>query len=536
MKSIRTGIRSMFLILAILAVIAIPVSAQDVIPLTSMYVIESRCEYNEALVFDPSANANSHICNAQTTKDGCQKYNFCWWRDTTAQNALADHSDEYPGTVSTVYSAPDLTVLTYSSAGGPNVTAIIGTTELLIIGAGGNRAYAVNAKLAFQNSYSGFTGKHLLGIVLPSVDTEDSWGITYWRLIFHANPPAPLIVNASYASALQKRGEVNAELVVRKSWATGINLTCGEDGFLGEGSMKEYRPNFPSFIPPSYSDIYVSEPVDIHLNGIPIRLIPTFEEDAGLLVFLLHQEIMLAGNLGKFLPDAAPIAEPNVPIEKWMQTLGGIRSGAYTCHCSYGYSYPDCHEGGGHCPAPQYLITGRGPYLSDAVAINEALTVQYDALKYLHDETVKDINLHMSLDDIVSIVRLPAPLACSPYAREFTSTIPGIVRSVYHDHLGWFEGNPASLESLSTLEQAMREIAFGGGEKQVLSYVRQCITEHSRAGALEALKKTSVLRLIYPSAEANAVYVQALKMLAFTTPSAHFRNYYLSEIQKIENY
>ena len=53
-----------------------------------------------------------------------------WWRDTTNQNAIAQHSaDEFTGQVYQVFSSSKLKVMVYSSLGGPNVTvALVGLT------------------------------------------------------------------------------------------------------------------------------------------------------------------------------------------------------------------------------------------------------------------------------------------------------------------------------------------------------------------------------------------------------------------------
>jgi len=262
--------------------------------------------------------------------------------------------------------------------------------------------------------------------------------------------------------------------------------------------------------PPSSPCAYIPVETDITIGTVPVKLIPSSVEDAGLLVYLPTQKIMIVGNLGAFLPDVGSFAEPNIPVDKWLSTLNTMKM-----------------------KAPNYLILGRGMYIAGQSAVNEALTDQYDALNYLRAETLKEINLYTSLDDIVQNVVLPSELANSPYTRQFTSTIPSIIRAIYHEYLGWFDGNVTNLESLGTLEQAQRLVDFGGGEKQVLSYVKDCMTEHTREGALQALKMTSALRQVYPSEEADDIYIQSLKMLAWTTPSAHLRNYYLTEAKRV---
>ena len=50
------------------------------------------------------------------------------------------------------------------------------------------------------------------------------------------------------------------------------------------------------------------------------------------------------------------------------------------------------------------------------------------------------------------------------------------------------------------------------------------------------LEVIDALELVAPSDTLHALHIQTLKMLALNAESAYLRNYYLSEIQKIENY
>ena len=77
---------------------------------------------------------------------------------------------------------------------------------------------------------------------------------------------------------------------------------------------------------------------------------------------------------------------------------------------------------------------------------------------------------------------LPAILASSPYAKEFVSTAPGIIPTVYHDYLGWFDGDVAKLIALSTQEWARRWVEAAGGENSILKTAKKYITEHTQAG------------------------------------------------------
>jgi hypothetical protein len=533
----------------IILIIVIAFTATTV--LANPYYMESRGEFmDEIFGADPSASGNSHLCTKALTKEEATQYPFCWWRDTSAQNALSSTADIY-AQVLPVYHDDDLDVLVYISEIGPNVTAIIGSSEMLLVGAGGSRAGANNAKLAFQNYYAGFTGKKLKGIILLDPSWEQSYGVTYWRSIFHYTPQVPMIVSDAYDTVRNKREVVAKEYEWRLTTTYGMALTWGEDGFLGLGAMKQYRPNLSSYISPNINDIFVStlklsgcggsnytggiNGVNITVNGIPVRIVGTSDADAGLLVYLNRQNIVITRDGGRYLPDVGSYVKPNVTFGEQGKALawalhpahmgqftenpGSWYQGNVNDSCSGSNGYP--------LTSTETLVSTYGLPIIGAADVYNALTVQRDALKYLHDETLKYINYGLPLQDILTTVTLSPLLANSPYTQEFVGTQENIIRSVYHEYLGWYEGDVAELVTLSSLEESWRTVDAMGGEKAMLKTAKDAITEHSLQGAKWALKLTSILRQVLPSDEANDIYIQALKMLAFSTKNAYERNYFL---------
>ena len=79
-----------------------------------------------------------------------------------------------------------------------------------------------------------------------------------------------------------------------------------------------------------------------------------------------------------------------------------------------------------------------------------ALTAQRDALQSIYDQALVRINAGDTIDEAAAAVALPADLAASPYNQELVSTIPGIVRNLYHEKLGWFGGETHELASTLT--------------------------------------------------------------------------------------
>lgn len=492
------------------------------------YFVASRCECNTG-VADPTSSQGLSCLNR--TREECVKSSYCWWRDTASQNALSEQTAGVEAEVTKVYDGSDLKVMLYrsglhtaatysgtppspSSRGtyGANVVAIVGSSEMVVVGAGGGSWEANYAKTAFQKAYPGFTGKLLKGIVQTSIDKQVTGGMTHWRNLFSSY--VKQIVSSEHLAARYHRDSVDKAMTARDTFAYGRELVWGVDGFLGMGTYRDYKPATPGIAPLTDDDMFVSGPTDITINGIPVTLIPTLDEIGGLSVWLPQQEILIPCDLfGPYLTPIAPLNGRYISIDHVMETL-------------------DEYRGMG----AEYLLWQHGNYVAGASEVSAALTALYDALSDLRTQTLKYIGYGHDVDDIVSEVALwPPSLAHSPYCQPWLQDVASIVRAVYHDYLGWFDGDPASLFTLSTRESAYRFVDMAGGENAALHAAEKAITEHTLSGARWGLEILGKLRQIYPSDEADDLYIQALKMLGVTTKNAPQRNWYLMEAWKVQN-
>lgn len=365
-----------------------------------------------------------------------------WWRNTTNQNAITEHSaTQFTGTVYQPYSATKLKVMVYSSASGSNSVALVGTIGMsswYLVGPGGGRDEANAAKIAFQGSYPTFSMSTLKGIVLTGVSQEETWGSQFWLNAFRTNPPAPVYADAAYVAAKAERDAVNDALAAREAGAYGTvpywtdsvfrtyrTLAFGPDASVGAGSMREYEPVLPYCVAPTN---LVSEIQTFYLDGvIPIELRPTSDGSAGLMVWLPNQGILIAGDSGRYLPDAGSIRLAGVSIPKRIALLNEMIG-----------------------LAPAHFVPAHGMLISGAASVQSALTAQRDALQSIYDQALARINAGDTIDEAAAAVALPADLAASPYNQELVSTVPGIVRNIYHEKLGWFGGETHELAATLT--------------------------------------------------------------------------------------
>ena len=446
-----------------------------------------------------------------------------WWRDTTNQNAIAEHTaGQFTGTVYQPYSATKLKVMVYSSASGSNSVALVGTSSWWLVGPGGGRDEAPAAKEAFAGSCPTFSTKTLKGIVLTGVSQEETWGSQFWRNAFRTNPPAPVYADAAYVAAKAERDAVSTAIAARENdaygqaWVSGVTnistVAWGPDGLLGVGSMRQYVPVLPYYVAP---DNLLSESATFYLDGVtPLELRRTMDGSAGLMVWMPNQGILIAGDSGRYLPDAGSIRLAGVSIPKRIAVLNEMIG-----------------------LAPAHFVPAHGTPISGAASVQSALAAQRDALQSIYDQALARINAGDTIDEAAAAVTLPADLAASPYNQELVSTISGIVRNIYHEKLGWFGGETHELAATLTpaAKAAALAGAMGGADNLVAAARNAELNARDLAGAEKALYLAEAAYEAAPdNATARQVYAQALRKNAFLQKSAQVRNYYLAAARSLE--
>ena len=103
---------------------------------------------------------------------------------------------------------------------------------------------------------------------------------------------------------------------------------------------------------------------------------------------------------------------------------------------------------------PDHLVPCHTRPLHGADRIYKILTDYRDAIQFIHDQSIRGINMGLTPDQMVEYVKLPPHLADKPYLQPFYGTVAWSVRSVFAGNMGWFDGDPANLESLSPKAQA----------------------------------------------------------------------------------
>ena len=162
--------------------------------------------------------------------------------------------------------------------------------------------------------------------------------------------------------------------------------------------------------------------------------------------------------------------------------------------------------------------------------VREVLTTTRDAILHVMRVTADGMDQGLPLDDIVDGITLPPDLADKSWLKEFYGKLSWSVRAFAAGTLGWYDGNPTHLGTLSSKDRARKMVELAGGAEALM---RAAETTSDLQWRLELCDH------LIASGKAGAVAVEALKAkamreLAEIEINATSRNSYLWEAKRLE--
>jgi alkyl sulfatase BDS1-like metallo-beta-lactamase superfamily hydrolase len=125
----------------------------------------------------------------------------------------------------------------------------------------------------------------------------------------------------------------------------------------------------------------------------------------------------------------------------------------------------------------EVLLPGHGFPILGTARIAEALGDTADLLENLHDRTVEMMNAGEPLDAILHEVRPPPELIEKPYLRPVYDDPEFIVRNIWREYGGWYDGNPAHLKPARDADLAEEIATLSGGAARLADRARSLAAE-----------------------------------------------------------
>jgi len=181
----------------------------------------------------------------------------------------------------------------------------------------------------------------------------------------------------------------------------------------------------------------------------------------------------------------------------------------------------------------EHLIPCHSRPVAGKDRIATILTDYRDAIQYVHDQSIRGMNMGMTSDELAESVQLPPHLAQAPYLQPFYGKVSWSARAMFAGHLGWFDGDAATLQPLTRREQAELTARLAGGEDALLAQTRLLIEERSWQAALQLTGH--LIRLNPELQEARDLRIRALSALAGAERNPPARHYYLTEAVELRD-
>jgi alkyl sulfatase BDS1-like metallo-beta-lactamase superfamily hydrolase len=390
-----------------------------------------------------------------------------------------------------------------------NVIMIVGRDGVIIV----DVTESVDAARAAFAELRKFSDKPVKAVIYTHNHTDHTMGVKAFTteedvkagkvdIYAHETMMKTVISNASVIAPI---------LGLRSAYSFGVMLESGPEGKINQGIGPQLVIGQRSFIAPTKT---FSDSLDVEIAGVKMKLIyAPSETDDEIIVWLPDQKLLQTAEViqGETFPNLHTLRGTAYrdPV-KWFKTIDMMRR-----------------------LQPEHIAPSHGRPMSGKDKIEEMLTAYRDAIQYVHDQTVRQMNRGLTPDEIAEVVsQLPPHLANHPWLGEFYGTVKHSVRQIYQGYLGWFAGDPTLLDPTSHFEQAKRYVELMGGRDTVFKAAKTAFDKGDHQWAAELL--THVIRTNKNDLEARKLKADALRQLAYKTQNINWRNWYISSARELD--
>jgi alkyl sulfatase BDS1-like metallo-beta-lactamase superfamily hydrolase len=181
---------------------------------------------------------------------------------------------------------------------------------------------------------------------------------------------------------------------------------------------------------------------------------------------------------------------------------------------------------------PEYLILSHVKPVIGKEDVKNNLISTRDATQYLHDQTIRGMNMGYTVDELANTIKFPPSLENDPSLTYQKGQIPWIVKQIYYGFFGGVEYDSIFSQSLSQDKRSTKIINGFGGVENVLLEVRKAIENNEYEWAAELA--TYVLHVEPENTEAKLLKAHALRILGQKTLSFDVRHIALTNALELE--
>jgi alkyl sulfatase BDS1-like metallo-beta-lactamase superfamily hydrolase len=165
--------------------------------------------------------------------------------------------------------------------------------------------------------------------------------------------------------------------------------------------------------------------------------------------------------------------------------------------------------------------------------IREFMVKQRDTYKFIHDQTVRQMNAGLTAPEIAETMKLPKSLDDYLNVHGYYGTLRHNVKAVYQHYLGWFDAHPSNLDALPPVEAGKRYVTLAGGIDKLVAAAQVAFDAGDYRWAAEMLKHAGYAEP--KNKAASELLARSFEQLGYVAESAPWRNFYLTGAYELRN-
>ncbi len=179
-----------------------------------------------------------------------------------------------------------------------------------------------------------------------------------------------------------------------------------------------------------------------------------------------------------------------------------------------------------------YLMLSHGRPIVGAKHVEDTLTAYRDAIQFTYDQSVKAINNGATAEDLIRDIKLPDHLVTHPWLGNLYGGIRHSAKQVFTGELGWFDGDPTTLNPIHSSEASKRYVDLMGGKKKVMKAAEKAADSGDYQWAAELA--THVVRIDLDDMGPRVFKAKMLRELGYAESNINWRNWYLTSAAELD--
>ncbi|MDR9826232.1 alkyl sulfatase dimerization domain-containing protein [Vibrio sp. FNV 38] len=299
----------------------------------------------------------------------------------------------------------------------------------------------------------------------------------------------------------------------RVDYSLGTLLAVEEDGRINGGLGPDFEIREHSLIAPDTLVKGTNGVLDIVIEGIRVEF--------------KHVPSEASDEITAYFPDYGLLFGSEVIQGESFPNLHTIRGTKYRDPSIW---YPGVDVLRGYHAEAMMLSHGR-PVIGEK-HVDNTLTAYRDAIQFTYDQSIKAINSGATQEDLIRQIKLPDHLKNHPWLGDFYGSIRHAAKQIFVGKMGWFDGDPTTLNPTYSVDASQRYVELVGGKEKMMAFAQTACDQGDYQWCAELA--THAIRVDINDMEPRNLKAKALRELGYRETNNNWRNWYLTSAQELD--